>query len=59
MRSFFGIVPRTVKLYDELCLCTVKIRNIRSENLLTGKANGIGTQKIIPKVLFFFGHMFS
>lgn len=59
MRSFLGIVPRTVKLYDELCLCTIKIRNICSENLLTRKANGIGTQKIIPKVLFFFGHMFS
>ena len=59
MRSFFGIVPRTVKLYDELCLCTVKIRNIRSENLLSGKANGIGAQKIIPKMFFFFGHIVS
>ena len=49
----------TVKLYDELCLCTVKIGNILSENLLTRKADGIDTQKIIPKVLFFFGHILS
>ena len=40
--SFFGIMPQAVKLYDELCLCTVKIRDILTENLLTRKANGIG-----------------
>ena len=57
--SILGIMPRTVKLYDELCLCTVKICDIPSENLLTRKANGICTQKIIPKVFFFFGHILS
>ena len=57
--SFFGIMPRAVKLYDEICLCAVKIRNIPSENLLTRKANGIGAQKIIPKVFFFFCHILS
>ena len=57
--SFFGIMPRSVKLYNELCLCTVKICNIPSENLLTGKANWICAQKIIPKVFFFFGHILS
>jgi len=56
---FFGIMSRAVKLYDELCFCTVKIRNIPSENLLSRKTNGISTQKIISKVLFFFGHIFS
>ena len=55
---FFGIMPRTVKLNNELCLCTVKIRDILSENLLTRKAYGIGTQKIIPKMFFFFGIFF-
>ena len=57
--SFFGIMPRAVKLYDELRLRTVKIRNIPSENLLARKANGIGAQKIIPKVFFFPGHILS
>ena len=57
--SFFGIMSRAVKLYDELCLCTVKIRNISSENLLARKSNRIGAQKIIPKVFFFFGHILS
>ncbi len=57
--SFLGIMPRTVKLYDELCLCTVKICDILTENLLTRKANGIGTQKIIPKMFFFFCHILS
>ncbi len=32
---FFGIMSRAVKLYDEFCLCTVKICNILSKNLLT------------------------
>ena len=55
--SFLGIMPRTVKLYDELCLCTVKICDILTENLLTRKANRMGTQEIIPKVFFFLGHI--
>ena len=61
--SFFRIMSRTVKLYDELCLCTVKIRNIFAKNLLTRKANRISTQKIIPKVFFslviFFRSIFA
>ena len=56
---FFGIMSRAVKLYDELCLFTVKICDILTENLLTRKANWICAQKIIPKMLFFFGHIFS
>ncbi len=52
-------MPRTVKLYNELSLCTVKICNIPSENLLARKADGVGTQKIIPKVFFFFCHILS
>ena len=55
--SFLGIMSRTVKLYNELCLCTVKIRNIHSENLLTRKSDRICAQKIIPKVFFFLGHI--
>ena len=50
-------MSRAVKLYDELCLCTVKICDIPSENLLTRKTNGIGAQKIISKMLFFLGHI--
>ena len=52
-------MPRAVKLYDELCLCTVKICDILTENILTRKADRIGAQKIIPKVLFFLGHILS
>ena len=57
--SLFRIMSRAVKLYDKLCLCTVKISYVFSENLLTRKANGIGAQKIIPKMFFFFGHILS
>ena len=41
--SFFRIMSRTVKLYDELCLCTVEVCYIPSENLLTRKPDRIGT----------------
>ena len=57
--SFLGIMSRAVKLYNELCLCTVKICNILTENLLTRKADRIGAQKIIPKMFFFFCHILS
>ena len=57
--SFLAIMPRTVKLYNELSLCTIKICNIPSENLLAWKADGVGTQKIILKVYFFFCHVLS
>ncbi len=57
--SFFRIMSRTVKLYDEIRFCTVKIRDILTENLLSRKANRIGAQKIIPKVFFFFCHILS
>ena len=61
--SFFRIMPRTVKLYDELCLCTVKIRNIPSENLLTRKTNRIGTQKSYQRCfssfVIFFRNIFA
>ena len=57
--SFFGIMPRAVKLYDKLCLCTVKICDIPSENLLAREAYRIGAQKIIPKMFLFFGHILS
>ena len=32
--SFLSIMPRTVKLNDKLCLCTVKICDILAKNLL-------------------------
>ena len=57
--SFIGIMSGAVKLNDKLCLCTVKICYLLAKNLLTRKANGIGAQKIIPKVFFFFGHILS
>ena len=57
--SFFRIMPRTIKFYNELCLCTLKIRDILSENLLTRKADGISAQKIIPKMFFFLDHILS
>ena len=47
--SFLGIMSRAVKLYDKFSICTVKIRDILSENLLTRKADGISAQKIIPR----------
>ena len=50
-------MSRAVKLYDKLCLCTIKICDILSENLLTRKADGISAQKIIPKMFFLFGHI--
>jgi len=50
--SFFGIMPRTVKLNNKLRLCTIKICDILTENLLTRKADGVDTQNIIPKVFF-------
>ena len=57
--SFFGIMSRTVKLNNKLCLCTIKIGDILTENFLTGKADRVDSQKIIPKVFFFFGHILS
>ena len=51
------IVPRTVKFNDEVCRRTIKVRNIFTENFLARKANGICAQKVIPKMLFFFGHV--
>ena len=61
--SILGIMPRTVKLYNEPCLCTVKICDILTENLLTRKSDRICAQKIIPKVFFsliiFFRSIFA
>ena len=57
--SFLSIVSRAVKLNDKLCLCAVKICDILAENFLARKANGISAQKIIPKMFFFFCHVFS
>ena len=43
--SFFCIMPRTVKLYDELCLCTVKICDLLTENLLARKTHQVDYKK--------------
>lgn len=42
------IVLRTVQLNDKFCFCTIKISNIFSQHLLSGKTDRVGTQKIIP-----------
>ena len=43
----------------QICFRTVKVRNVSSKYLLPWKTDWIGTQKIIPKMSFFFCHFFS
>ena len=49
---FFNIsilkVLRTIQLNDNFCFCTIKISDIFSKYLLSGKTDRIGTQKVIP-----------
>ena len=53
------VMPGTIKLYNELCLGAIKIHNVFSHNSLTHKPYRIFSQKVIPKMLFFFCHIFS
>ena len=42
------IVLRTIQLNDKFCFCTIKISDILSKYLLSGKADRIGAQKVVP-----------
>ena len=52
-------VLRTIQFYYQLGFRTVKICNVFPQHLLSGKANRIGTQKVIPKMAFFLCHFLS
>ena len=56
---FYCVMSRTIKFYYKLYFCAIKICNIPSENLLTGKFDWICIQKIIPKAFFFVGHVLA
>ena len=53
------IVLRTIQLNDEFCFCAIKISDIFSKYLLSGKTDRIGAQKVVPQMPFFLGHFFS
>ena len=50
---------RTVQFDDQFCLGAVKIRNISTQNLLSGKFYRIASEKIIPKMSLFLCHIFA
>ena len=56
---FVAIMLRTVDLNNEICLGTIKINNILSDDFLTQEFKSVIPQKIVPEMSFFFGHVFS
>ena len=58
LRMFLFAVLRTVKLNNQFGFRTIKINDIPINYFLTNKSNRVIFQKIIPKMLFFLGHVF-
>ena len=56
---YIFIMLRAIQFNYQFGFRTIKICNVFSKNLLSRKADWIGTQKIIPKMPFFFCHFFS
>ena len=48
----------TVKLDHKLGFWAIKVYDICTDSTLTVKVDWIGTEKVIPEVLLFFGHVF-
>lgn len=57
-RFGYFVMLATVKFNDEFILGAVKIRYIVAQYFLTLKFCGMGSQKVIPKMSFLFGHVF-
>ena len=57
--SLLFIMLRSIHFYNQLCFCTIKICDIRTQYFLPIKTNRIIFQKIIPQMTFFFCQSFS
>ena len=53
------IVLGTIQLNDDFGFCAIEISDVISEHFLPVERNGKCFEKIIPKVPFLFGHVFS
>ena len=59
LRMLLFAVLRTVKLNNQFGFCAITINDIPINYFLTNKSNRVIFQKIIPKMFFFFGHVFA
>ena len=50
---------RAVQFDDQFCLMTIEICNVSSDNFLSSETGIAVAQKVIPKVTFFLGHVFT
>ena len=56
---FFFIMLTVIHLHNKLHLGAVKIRNLPSQYLLSGKLHRITAKKVIPQMPFVLRHIFS
>ncbi len=54
-----SVVPSTVKLDNQSCLCAIEIHNVISNGFLPLKSQWIISQKLIPQLSFLWCHVIS
>ena len=57
--GFVLIMLRPIQFNHQICFGTIKINDIGADYLLSSEFYRITTEKIIPEMAFFFGHVFS